>query len=224
MRTAWVAAERVRFKDMTRTIAPLISLLAFGLFSNGLQAESLIEGSAEKGKTLAMTCGACHGMQGNSMNPSWPNLAGQGAPYILAQLKAFKNGARSEPLMLGPAAILSEQDMQDLAVYFESLPTAAQTVANASLVHQGEALYRGGDKADATAACMACHGPTGSGNPTAKYPALRGQHATYTAKQLRDYASGIRTTDGKTRVMREIAETLSKDEIEALSSYIQGLK
>jgi len=109
-------------------------------------------------------------------------------------------------------------------VYFESLPAAAQSVADADLVARGEALFRGGDLANGTAACMACHGPTGRGNPAAKYPALNGQHAAYTAKQLQAYAAGTRETDGKTRMMREIAARLDKEDIEAVASYMQGLK
>ena len=72
--------------------------------------------------------------------------------------------------------------------------------------------------------CLACHGPSGDGNPAAKYPALKGQHADYTAKQLRDYAAGTRMTDGKTSIMRDIAARLSAEDIEALSSYVQGLR
>jgi cytochrome c553 len=71
---------------------------------------------------------------------------------------------------------------------------------------------------------MACHGPTGRGNPAAGYPAISGQHATYTAKQLRDYASGARQSDGKTRIMRDLAARLDSDDIDAISSYMQGLQ
>ena len=120
--------------------------------------------------------------------------------------------------------MLSEEDMKDLAVYFESRTAAVQPVADANLVSLGEALYRGGNPDKGTPACLACHGPSGKGNPAAKYPAVAGQHAAYAAKQLNDYASGARQTDGKTRIMRDIAATLSKEEIEALSSYMQGLK
>jgi cytochrome c553 len=109
-------------------------------------------------------------------------------------------------------------------VYFESLPAAAQAVKDPNTVGRGEGLYRGGNLDSGVAACMACHGPTGDGNPAAKYPALRGQHADYIAKQLRDYASGARTSDGKTQVMRDIAARLREDEIAAISSYVQGLK
>ena len=126
--------------------------------------------------------------------------------------------------MTSQAMLLSDEDMADLAVYFESLPQASQAVADASLVDKAEALYRGGDVSDQTSACIACHGPTGRGNPAAKYPALNGQHATYTAKQLRDYASGARKSDGKTNIMRDIASRLSNEDIEAIASYVQGLK
>jgi cytochrome c553 len=209
---------------MKKTLATLFSLATLGLGTLNVQAASLVAGSAEAGKARSVTCGACHGPTGNSVNPAWPNLAGQGAPYILAQLKAFKEGTRSDPLMTSQAMLLSEQDMADLAVYFESQPAAVQAVFDASLVDKAEALYRGGNISEQTAACIACHGPTGRGNPAARYPALAGQHANYTAKQLRDYASGARQTDGKTRQMRDVVARLGEDEIAALASYIQGLR
>ena len=199
-------------------------LAACSLAANPVRADSLVEGSADAGKAKSITCTACHGAEGNSANALWPNIAGQHAAYIEAQLKAFKDGTRKDPLMTSQAMMLSDQDMADLAVYFESLPGAAQAVADASLVARGEALYRGGNTETGASACMACHGPSGRGNPAALYPALQGQHATYTAKQLNAYADGTRETDGKTRMMRDIAERLSKEDIEALASYVQGLR
>ena len=205
-------------------IAPLFVLTSLVLVTTQIQAQSLVDGSAEAGKANALTCTACHGSEGNSASPMWPNLAGQNAPYILAQLKAFKDGSPSDPLMTGQAMMLSDEVMADLAVYFESLPAAAQAIADEKLLERGEALYRGGNKEEKASACLACHGPTGRGNPAAKYPALKGQHAAYTAKQLNDYASAARTSDGKTRIMRDIAANLDRDDIAALSSYVQGLK
>ena len=209
---------------MKNTLVYVCAFAGLALAAFQVQAESLVGGSAEAGKSKAVTCAACHGAEGISANPLWPNIAGQAAPYLVAQLKAFKDGARKNPLMTSQAMMLSEQDMADLAVYFESLPAPAQAVADPGVVVTGEALYRGGEVSNQVAACMACHGPTGTGNPAAGYPALKGQHAAYTAKQLRDYASGERVSDGKTRVMREIAGKLSEDEIVALASYVQGLK
>jgi cytochrome c553 len=187
-------------------------------------AQALVEGSAEAGKAKSITCAACHGADGNSVNPAWPSLAGQNAKYIVQQLQAFKSGARSDPLMTPQAMMLSEQDMHNLAVYYAAEQSAPKTVANPAALDKGQALYRGGDMETGAAACMACHGPTGRGNPAAAYPMLRGQYATYVAKQLRAYASGERKSDQPTRVMREIASRLSEEDIVAVASYVQGLK
>ena len=209
---------------MKMKFSPLFVVAGLVLASTQTQAESLVDGSAEAGKARALTCTACHGPEGNSVSPLWPNIAGQNASYLLAQLKAFKDGSRVDPLMSSQAMILTDEDMANLAVYFESLPAAAQAVADEKLIDRGEALYRGGNQDDKVSACLACHGPSGRGNPAAKYPALQGQHAAYTAKQLSAYADGERTTDGKTHMMRDIAANLDKDDIAALSSYVQGLK
>jgi len=208
---------------MKPNLAPIVLLTVFTLFAAQAHAESLVDGSIDAGKAKAMTCTACHGAEGNSSIPTWPNIAGQGASYIVAQLNAFKDGTRADPLMAPQAMMLSDEDMRNVAVYFESLPAAAMAVANPATVGKGEALYRGGNADAGIPACLACHGPTGRGNPAANYPAIQGQHATYAAKQLRDYASGARKSDGKTRIMRDISSRLSADDIEALASYVQGL-
>jgi cytochrome c553 len=203
-------------------LATLVSLQA--------NAASLVDGDAAAGKSKATTCSACHGAEGNSVNPAWPNLAGQNAKYLVAQLKAFQPGEdgapalRKNPLMTSMALPLSDEDMRDLAVYFEGLPAAANSVANEKLISRAEALYRGGNNDKQVPACLACHGPTGRGNPAATYPALNGQRSVYTAKQLHDYASGARKSANKTQMMRDIAGRLSDEDIEAIASYVQGLK
>jgi cytochrome c553 len=209
---------------MKLRLIPILTLTAVALTVNHVEAESLVDGSVDAGKTRAITCTACHGAEGNSVNPLWPNIAGQHAGYIAAQLRAFKSGDRKDPLMAPQSMMLSDSDIANLAVYFESLPAAAMPVADPASVDKGESLYRGGDSAKGIAACMACHGPAGRGNPAANYPALQGQHAAYTEKQLRDYASGSRVSDGKTRVMRDIASRLSDNDIKAVASYVQGLR
>jgi len=213
---------------MKNILAALATVIAF---SGSAWADGLVEGDAEAGKTKAITCAACHGQDGNSVNPVWPSIAGQHASYIVEQLKAFKGDAangiqptRSEPLMLGQVMMLSEADMRNLAVYYSSLPAAAKAVADAAVVDRGQRLYRGGDRDNVTSACIACHGPNGRGNPAASVPSVRGQYATYAAAQLRNYASGARKSDGPTRVMRDIAATLSEEDIIAVSSYMQGLQ
>ena len=212
---------KIRFAHLF-VLTALVSLQA--------NSTSLVDGDAAEGKSKAVSCGACHGSDGNSVMPDWPNIAGQNANYLVAQMKAFQKGEngedalRSDPLMTNMATSLSDQDIRDLAVYFEGLPAAANSVADDTTVARAEALYRGGNEENKAAACLACHGPTGRGNPAATYPALNGQHAKYTAKQLRDYASGTRQSDGKTKIMRDIASRLSKEDIDAIASYLQGLK
>jgi cytochrome c553 len=114
--------------------------------------------------------------------------------------------------------------MRNLAVYYSGMPAAAKSVSDPAVVDRGQRLYRGGDRENSSSACIACHGPTGSGNPAASVPSVRGQYAVYAAAQLRAYASGTRKTDGATRVMRDIASTLSNEDIDAVSSYMQGLQ
>lgn len=209
---------------MKINLAPLFTLAVLTLATAQAGAQSLVDGSAEAGKNKALTCTACHGAEGNSANPLWPNIAGQHASYIESQLHAFKSGVRQNALMSAQAMMLSDADMANLAVYFEGLTGAVQAVADPDLVPRGEALYRGGNSDKGVPACIGCHGPTGRGNPAALYPALQGQHAAYTAKTLKDYASGERKSVGKVQVMATIAGKLSDEDIEALASYVQGLR
>ncbi len=174
------------------------------------------------GEAKSAPCLACHGPGGKSTNPEWPNLAGQHEHYIARQLEDFKEGRRSNPLMSPMAMALSEQDMFDLGAYYAAQPEPTGE-ADAGLVERGERLYRGGNTEIGAAACIACHGPTGRGNPLAEYPSIAGQHATYVEVQLAAYRSGERTTD-ENQMMRNIASRLSDDEIRAVASYIQGLR
>lgn len=176
---------------------------------------------AQDAKTKAATCAACHGADGNSVNPDWPNLAGQHSDYLVAQLKLFKSGERKNANMNPMAAPLSEQDMSDIAAYFSSQTLKVASV-DAAAAAPGAKLYQGGNSATGVPACMACHGPNGAGNPAARYPALRGQHAKYTTTQLLAYKNNERTA-GQASVMTTIAARLTKQEIEQVASYLEGL-
>ncbi|MFT3906527.1 MAG: c-type cytochrome [Steroidobacteraceae bacterium] len=192
------------------------------------------KGTADAGATKTATCLACHGANGNSSNPEWPNLAGQNASYILDQLKHWHANTRvdSSSLMPPMAAALSEQDMEDLAAYY-SQQTPSGLEADPSYWEAGQQLYRGGDKSRNIPACMACHGPVGRGNPAAGYPALRAQHSVYTVKQLTNYASearytrdskGVSNGGAKGEIMHTIAGRLSQEDIRNLASYLQGMR
>ncbi len=188
------------------------------MMAGGVQAA----GDAAAGQARAAVCLACHGPGGNSLNPMWPKLAGQHPNYIVSQLEAFKAGERKDPMMAPMAVALDDKARADLAAYFSSQKRSAG-VAAADQVELGGKIYRGGNKASGVAACMACHGPTGGGNPASNYPNLAGQQATYVAKALKDFRAGIRVTDPN-MMMRGVAKNMTDAEITAVAQFIQGLK
>jgi len=178
-------------------------------------------GDAAAGKAKSATCAGCHGADGNSANTLWPKIAGQHPEYISKQLNDFKGGRRMDPMMAPMAAPLSDQDVADLSAYF-SQQTLKPGAAKANLVSMGQKLYRGGDPDRDVSACIACHGPTGKGNPLAGFPAVGGQHADYIAKSLKDFRAGTRKNDAA-HMMRDIASRMSEEQINAVASFIAGL-
>ena len=183
---------------------------------------SALQGSVDAGKTKSATCAACHGVDGNSVTPDWPSLAGQHPEYIVHQLKAFKSNDRKSVTMMPFAQMLSDQDMADVAAYFAAQKPTPKG-ADPALISLGQQIYRGGVPTRGIPACIACHGPTGHGNPFAAYPRISWQHAPYVTKSLQDYKSGERASDGGNQMMRNVASLLKDDEIRALASYVQGL-
>ncbi|MGB5622904.1 MAG: c-type cytochrome [Gammaproteobacteria bacterium] len=197
------------------------SAIALMSLTLGILSTAQAEGSAEAGKAKSAVCAACHGADGNSVNPEWPSLASQHADYIVDQIAAYKFGARQNVLMSPQAALLSDEDTADLAAYYSSQMLTPKE-ADPKLVSRGQRIYRGGDPERGISACIACHGPNGRGNPMAGYPAIASQHATYLANQLRLYASGERK--GANQMMRGIASRMTEDDIRSVSAYIQGLR
>ncbi len=197
-------------------------LLVSLLLTLGVTGLAQAAGDAAAGQTKAAVCGACHGPDGNSPAPTFPKLAGQGERYLLKQLKDIKGGARQVVPMTGLLDNLSEQDLADIAAYFSSQKGSVGQ-ADPNLVARGEALFRGGKVQDGMPACTGCHSPNGEGNAQAGFPKLGGQHAQYVATQLTNFREGVRTNDGDTMIMRSVAAKLSNKDIEAVSSYIQGL-
>lgn len=192
------------------------------LLTLGITGLAQAAGDAKAGQTKAAMCGACHGADGNSAAPNFPKLAGQGERYLLKQMNDIKNGNRNIVEMTGLLTNMSAQDMADIAAYFAS-QSMSVGAADPALVKAGEALYRGGKLAEGMPACTGCHSPNGAGNDAAGFPQLGGQHAQYVAKQLTDFREGNRTNDGDSMMMRAVAAKLSNKDIQAISSYIQGL-
>jgi len=180
-------------------------------------------GDAEAGKAKSATCAACHGADGNSLAPTFPKIAGQGERYLIKQIKDIRDGNRQVPAMAPFVTGLSDTDVADLAAYFSAqVPTTGG--AKEELVELGQRIYRAGIESKGVPACLACHGPDGKGIEAAGFPRLAGQHDAYTQTQLTAFSMNQRTNDGDTRMMRDIAYRLHTTEIEAVSSYIQGLR
>jgi cytochrome c553 len=180
-------------------------------------------GTVEAGQAKSATCMACHGMDGNSANPEWPSLAGQHSSYILKQLKHFKAGERQNLLMSPMAMILADQDMEDLAAFYAAQTPRPTGETEPSKLQRGQAIYRAGIASKGVPSCAGCHGPNGRGIPGAAFPMIGGQHAVYAAVQLRGYKSGDRATDPNS-MMRTIASRLTDEDIDAVASYLQGMR
>ena len=205
-------------------------ILAFGL----MNAAQAAKGDAAAGKTKAAACGACHGPAGISAMGIYPNIAGQKDAYIIKQLNDFKSGARTDMMMAPMAANLSEQDMADLAAYYTSLPMAAveaseetassdtpaatATAGSADVVTSSPAaaIFNGDIKAGQTksATCVACHGVDGN-SAVPMYPSIAGQSASYIAKQLADFKSGLRVDP----VMAGMVAALTEEDMKDLGAY-----
>lgn len=106
----------------------VLSLLSFGAALAFASTPLLADGNIANGKTKAATCFACHGADGNAVDPQYPRLAGQYKLYMIQVLHEYKDGQRDNAIMKGMVATLSDQDIEDVAAYFSSLPTKMNTL------------------------------------------------------------------------------------------------
>jgi cytochrome c553 len=158
----------------------------------------------------AQVCVACHGQDGNSSNPEWPNLAGQKAGYLATQLTAFRDGTRSNPAMAPFVAKLSDGEIADLAAYYASRKAATSASGDRGLVSAGENL---------SGYCKACHGMRGQ-TINNEWPNISGQQAAYLKKQLQAFKSGERISAR----MQPVISHMGDDEFDALAAYYSQLK
>ena len=212
---------------MKKSFLSIICLLA--AFSAN---QALAAGDAAAGESKVAMCAGCHGSDGNSMVPAFPKLAGLGEKYMTAQLRMVKSGERVIVEMTGILDAWSDQDLQDMAAYYDSKPIVTSGAQDITLVgisdpdealDFGENVYRGGNMKTGVAACTGCHSPSGSGNNPAGYPAQGGQYASYIEKQLLAYRRGERASGGNAKIMQGVAANLSDKEIKAVANYISGL-
>ena len=194
----------------------------------GMSTAVFAQGDAEAGKAKSLMCSACHGTDGNSAIAMNPKIAGQHEAYLAKQLTEFRQASRTggtegrnNAVMNGMAAGLSDQDIADLAAYYSS-QDAKPGQTPEDVVEAGQALYRGGDAEKGITSCISCHGPSGKGMGLAGFPVISGQHADYTASQLKMFRDGTRAND-QNGMMRDIAAKLSDNDIEILAKYLGGL-
>ncbi len=219
-------------------IKSIVSSIVTLLLGAGLSAEVMaapLVGDAAAGQAKSAMCAACHGADGNSVAPTFPRLAGQGQRYIIKQLSDFKAGKRQNAIMNGMAAGLTDQDMANLAAFFSG-QKAGTGYTKQEYLDRGQRLWRGGNVAAGVQACASCHGPSGQGMPAAGFPHLAGQHADYVSAQLTAFraagrhdlnAPAYRRNDSDRPSdpgpMQTVASRLSDEDIQAVSSFVQGL-
>jgi cytochrome c553 len=190
-------------------ISPISTLLVASLALAPAQAQDI-----EAGKVKAQLCAPCHGADGNSVAPMFPNLAGQNWRYIYLQLKDFKEGRRSNPIMTPMAEPLSRSEMIDVANYF-----AAQT-AKPTAYQVDEARAVLGKAKAAENLCTMCHLEGFKGQN--EIPRVAGQQYDYVVLQLKNFKARIRTNDAGN--MTSVAQSLNDTDIENLANYISSLR
>ena len=195
-------------------------------------------GDPKAGATKAAACAACHGLDGNPIDPAFPRLAGMPELYVAHQIELFKTNVRNEPeaAQMKPFAdALSAQDARDIGAHYAT-QVAGAGVADATLIatgpnagkrvyEVGQKLFWQGDKDREIGACFACHGPAGGGNAGPSFPHIGGQQAAYVKRRLEYFRGGVSNDPNKHLygMMHDVAKNLTDEEIVGLSAYLQGL-
>ncbi len=215
----------VHTHTVMKRLISLIALVSMALTLTGVAHSSEAKAAAKpdlaagEAKATAV-CIACHAADGSRGAPTFPILQGQHPDYLVKQLVEFKSDKRKNAVMSGMAAMLSPEDMRNIAAFYASKKAKDGAAKNKDTVALGEKIYRGGIAKKAVPACAGCHSPNGAGIP-AQYPRLAGQHADYVKAQLTAFRQGERTNSP---MMSSIASIMSDKEIDALADYIAGLR
>lgn len=201
-----------------------LTAIAAGCTTPQTQSSRNLADPAVTGKALAQqVCSICHGVDGNSTNPTFPRLAGQQEPYLIAQLTEFRSHGRSDPAgseyMWGISRHLTDTQIQQLAAYFAQQKPGADQSVNPRLEADGKAIFMKGLVSQNIPACETCHGASGQGNGI--FPRIAGQHADYIAKQLRVFKETEMRPAGA--VMKVITHDLTPDEIKAVAAYVSTI-
>ena len=200
-----------------KTIAGLI--LCAGGAALSFAADSVKGDPAKAAPIVESQCAACHGMDGHSPIPNFPNLAGHHPEYLLHEMREYKQYHRDNEIMSPLVQPLSEADLANLALYFAAQKPRPADVTEPDLLPLGKKIYFEGNPASGLPACDGCHEADGAGSE--RFPRVAGQHREYTLEQFRLYASGKRK-HGK-KVMRTVAERITEQEAKAVAEYIASM-
>lgn len=205
-----------------KSLAPAMMVLALlGGCTNLERSRDLANPAVAPAVTAAQVCSICHGLDGNSVSPNFPRLAGQGSDYIVAQLENFRSHHRSDPpgfeYMWGISQHLTDAQIKGLAEYFSKQVPKPNAPVDAQLAAAGKKIFENGVPEKEAAPCMACHGPQAEG--IASFPRLAFQHQDYLVKQLHVFQE----TEGRPGTpMKQITHLLSNQEMEAVAAYLQA--
>ena len=223
-RIAWFSATTTKSLDMkllaSLLMAAVLAAPALPAFATDAAPAPAKPDLAKGEASYSTVCVACHAADGNSSIAENPKLAQQHPAYLVKQLEEFKSGKRASAIMQGFASMLSDEDMKNVGWWLASKPAKEGFAKDKDLVSLGERIYRGGIADRNIAACAGCHSPNGAGIPS-QYPRLSGQHAEYTAVQLKAFRDGVRTNSAQ---MTGVAAKLNDREISAVADYIAGLR
>ena len=207
---------------MNKLLSSIFVLFVTSVTALSARAQE-INGDAKAGQGKIAMCIGCHGIRGYQASfpevYKVPMIAGQGAKYIRSALAAYQKGERRHPTMRGIAQSLTEQDMADLAAYYESLGKADGAAALGKAEASGKAaelLTKG--------ACVSCHGDSFSKPIDPTYPKIAGQHADYLFVALKSYKAEGKATWGRSNgIMAGIAKQFTNAELKELANYVQSL-
>jgi cytochrome c553 len=201
-----------------------IAIATLGVGCSNLERSRDLGNPQVHGKTLAMqVCSDCHGMDGNSINPNFPKLAGQQEDYLIAQLTNFRSHNRADPegfqYMWGIARHLTDEQIKGLAAYFSQQKDAPNAAGDPALTATGKDIFENGIPKEKVAACAGCHGANGMGNGT--FPRLAGQHKNYMMKQLYILSQTDERPAGA--MMTPLVHGLTSKDMVAVTTYLQGI-
>jgi cytochrome c553 len=167
-------------------------------------------------------CSLCHGIDGNSVSPTFPRLARQTPEYLVTQLENFRGHHRSDPagyeFMWGLTQYLTDEQIKGLAEYFSKQVPVANAMVSAEEVAAGKLIFDNGIPEKLAPPCGTCHGPNAQG--LGPFPRIGGQHQDYLVKQLHVFQE---TEQRPGTPMEQVTHLLSRQEIEAVAGYLQSL-